>query len=1018
MRPGSTWIGMVVMLSMTVTGFSQGGADRLTPDTFSYLEFRTIGPSLTTGRISDIAVDPKNANVWYVAVSAGNLWKTENRGNTWTPIFENYGSYSLGAVVVDPKNSNVVWLGTGENNNQRSVGFGDGIYKSTDAGATWTRMGLENSEHIQNILIDPRDSNVVYVSAIGPLWNAGGDRGLYKTIDGGKTWRAVLTISPDTGVTDVAMDPKNPNVLYAAAYQRRRAVGQLIGGGPESGLYKTTDGGVKWTKLTKGLPTVDIGRIGIGINWKNTQTVYALVTAQRGQGGFFRSDDAGASWTRIGRSAPGGGRGAGAGGGRAGAPPPTPPAPCGPIGNVAAAPATPAAEAPSPAAPQGGGRGAAPADDCYRGGDPGYYNEIFVDGHDPETIWSPQTLMWRSTDGGRMWSSVPMNVHVDHHEIVFDPTDKNHLLIGNDGGSVRDLRRDEDLAALHQPAALAVLSRQHRQRQAVLQRLRRHAGQRFDLRAVADAQRPRRHSHERLVLRQRRRRLLHGQRPWRSKHRLLRVAGRQLRPAGPAHWRAGQPAAAPEPVPDASRAHADTTGRRRRVGDSPSRPWRPLGKFRAGPCGRPGPGGPAAGSGQGRGGGRWHWDTPIVISPHSARRIYVAGERIYRSDDRGDSWVATSGDLTRNLDPAEIPVMGKVWPRDSVAFNQATTVLSTITTLDESPLLADLIYVGTFDGLVQVTEDGGKTWRKVEAFPGLPEHTAVTDVCASVRDANTVFATFNNYQRGDFKPYVYKSSDRGRTWTSIASNLPERSGAWSIVQDHINGDLLFAGLEFGVWFTVDGGVKWTQLKGGIPTTQARDLQIQRRENDLVVGTFGRGAYILDDYSALRGVTAQALLDDARLFPLRDAYSFSELNQYGAAWGNESTPNPAYGALFTYHVGQAPAADAKLVLSIADDAGRPVRRLDLAREPGLQRIAWNLRGEAPAGGRGGGGRGGPGGPGSNEAQDEPPVLTGRGATPQGAPVAPGRYRATLGRLVGDVVTPIGEAQAFQVVPLPR
>ncbi len=327
-----TW---VCVVAMAATAFGQGGSDRLTPETFKNLQFRTIGPSLTTGRISDIAVDPKNANVWYVAASAGNLWKTENRGNTWTPIFETYGSYSLGAVVVDPKNSNVVWLATGENNNQRSVSYGDGIYKSTDAGATWTRMGLENSEHLQNVLIDPRDSNVVYVSAIGPLWNAGGDRGLYKTTDGGKTWKAVLTISPDTGVTDVVMDPVNPNVLYAAAYQRRRAVGQLVGGGPESALYKTTDGGAKWTKLTKGLPTVDIGRIGLGINWKNPKTVYALVTAQLGQGGFFRSDDAGASWMRIGRSAAPAGRGGAGGGGREGAPAPAPPAPvqatCGPL---------------------------------------------------------------------------------------------------------------------------------------------------------------------------------------------------------------------------------------------------------------------------------------------------------------------------------------------------------------------------------------------------------------------------------------------------------------------------------------------------------------------------------------------------------------------------------------------------------------------------------------------------------------------------------------------------------------
>ena len=438
MRRVWTWVGVV---AMAATGFGQTGGDRLTPEALQNFAFRSIGPSLTTGRLSDIAVDPKNSNIWYVAASAGNLWKTENRGNTWTPIFDTYGSYSLGAVVVDPKNPNIVWLGTGENNNQRSVSYGDGIYKSTDAGATWTRVGLENSEHIQNILIDPRDSNVVYVSAIGPLWNAGGDRGLYKTTDGGKTWKAVLAISADTGVTDVAMDPKNPNVLYAAAYQRRRAVGQLIGGGPESALYKTTDGGAKWTKLTKGLPTVEMGRIGIGINWKNPNTVYALVTAQRGQGGFFRSDDAGASWTRIGRSAPTAGRGGG--GGRAGAAPATPPAACGPLGAppaaappaqaAPAAPETPAAAA-APAAPAGGGRGG-PADDCYRGGDPGYYNEIFVDGHDPETIWSPQTQMWRSTDGGKTWGMVPMEgVHVDHHEIIFDPTDKNHIIIGNDGG--------------------------------------------------------------------------------------------------------------------------------------------------------------------------------------------------------------------------------------------------------------------------------------------------------------------------------------------------------------------------------------------------------------------------------------------------------------------------------------------------------------------------------------------------------------------------------------------------------
>jgi len=1009
-----TCVSVVVLVSAIAPTFGQGSNDRLTADGFQGLAFRSIGPALTTGRLSDIEVDRKNPNVWYVAASAGNLWKTENRGNTWTPIFETYGSYSLGAVVVDPKDSNIVWLGTGENNNQRSVSFGDGIYKSTDAGKTWNRMGLENSEHIQNILIDPRDSNVVYVSAIGPLWSSGGDRGLYKTTDGGKTWKAVLSISADTGVTDVAMDPKNPNVLYAAAYQRRRAVGQLIGGGPESGLYKTTDGGAKWTKLTKGLPTVDVGRIGVGINWKNPKVVYALVTAQRGRGGFFRSDDAGASWTRIGRTV-GGGRGGGFGGagrgGRESGPPPPPPTPCGPLGAAAPPPTTPTPPAPSAEAPQAGGRGQAPTDDCYRGGDPGYYNEIFVDAHDPETIWSPQTNIFRSTDGGKTWSAVTLpGVHVDHHDIVFDPTDKNHVLIGNDGGLYETY---DDMKTFRHFTNLP-LSQFYRVSTDNTKPFYNVCGGMQDNGSICGPART-----------------LNGRAG-------IRTSDWYVVGGGDGFYTASDPE-------DASIVYAESqegnfsrldlrTGERLQMRQRLNQMLTGSGERGGAP---PGEGGQGRGAGRGGRGatGRWHWDTPILVSPHSARRVYVAGEKLYRSDDRGETWTAISGDLTRNLNPAEIPIMGKVWPPDSVAFNQATTTLSSITTVDESPLLAGLIYVGTFDGLVQVTEDDGKTWRKIEKIPGLPEYTAVTDVFASTRDANTVFAAFNNYQRGDYKPYIYKSTDRGRTWASIAGDLPQRSGAWAVAQDFVKSDLLFAGMEFGVWFSVDGGAHWTQLKGGIPTTQARDLQIQRRESDLVVGTFGRGAFILDDYSALRGVTAQSLTEDAKLFPLRDAYMFNELSHYGAAWGNESTPNPPYGAIFSYHVGQAPPGDAKLVLTIADDAGKQVRRLDLEKTTGMHRIAWNLRAEAPAGEGGRGGRGGgpdrlagqgtePGttelseAPEEEEAQDEPPAFGGRGGPPQGPPVGPGRYRATLGRLVGETLTAIGEPQTFQVVPLPR
>jgi photosystem II stability/assembly factor-like uncharacterized protein len=957
----------VLLIAGVTIGTAAGlvGQEQARNEPFDNLAFRALGPGLTSGRISDIEVDPKNPNVWYAAAASGNLWKTDNRGNTWSPIFETYGSYSLGAVVVDPRNSDIVWLATGENNNQRSVGFGDGLYKSADAGKTWKRVGLENSEHIQNILIDPRNSNVVYVSAIGPLWSAGGDRGLYKTTDGGATWKAVLTISPDTGVTDVVMDPKRPDILYAAAYQRRRAVGQLIGGGPESGLYKTTDGGAKWTKLTKGLPAVEIGRIGLGINWRNPNTVYALVTAQRGQGGFFRSDDAGASWTRVGRTvANPGGRG------RGGAPAQQP-APCGALS--ASAGGAPVEED-EPEGGRGRGRGG-PQDDCYRGGDPGYYNEIIVDPNDPETIWSPQTYMYRSQDGGRTWREVELDgVHVDHHDMVGDPADKNHYLIASDGGiyetydNFRTFRHFTNLP----------LSQFYRINTDNSRPFYRVCGGAQDNGTIC------------------------------GPSRTLNRGGIRTSDWYTVGGGDGFQARVDPEDPNIVYAQSQNGSLSRldlRTGQSVSiRPSARNTLIPGAPAPPPAAAPPTGGQGGGRGGafGRWHWDAPLIISPHHSRRLYYAGDKLYRSDNRGDAWTAISGDLTRNLDRTKIPIMGKVWPADSVAYMQATTTLSTVTTIDESPLREGLLITGSDDGLVHISEDGGKNWRKIENLPGVPPGSYVTDVYASPRDVDAIFLTINNYQRGDFKPYVLKSGDRGRTWASISGNLPARSGAWSIVQDHVNGNLLFAGMEFGVFFTVDGGKSWAQLRGGIPTTQARDLEIQRREGDLVVGSFGRGAYVLDDYTALRDVTAETLQSEGTLYRLRDAYQFDELNQVRPVWGDPVTPNPPYGAIFTYSVGKVPEGDATLVVQITDDGGREIRRLEIPRAEGLNRIAWNLRGEAPQGRAGGPGAGGGGG----------------GGAAQGPPVAPGRYRAALAKVSGGTLSVVGETRIFNVVPLPR
>ncbi len=682
-------LGVVAALSAALP-LSQANSDRMTAATFEGFEFRGIGPNLTTGRISDVDIDPKNPNVWYVASASGGLWKTENRGNTFTPMFDAYGSYSLGCVVVDPKDSNVVWLGTGENNNQRSVGYGDGVYKSIDAGKTWKRMGLENSEHIQNIVIDPRNSNTVYVTAIGPLWSAGGDRGLFKTTDGGATWKALLSISPDTGATDIVMDPRKPDTLYVAVLQRRRAVGQLIGGGPESGVYKTTNAGKTWTKLTRGLPTVDVGRVGLGINHKNPNTVYALVTAQKGEGGFFRSDDGGASWNRIGKQI----------GGRGG------------IGDEPDERETEGQQ------PSGGAAQTAPGNqDWYRGGDPGYYNEIFVDPANPDVIYSPQTNLWRSEDGGSTWRIIQMpGVHVDYHEILWDPSDHRHLLIGNDGGLYETY---DDMKTWRHFTNLP-LSQFYRISTDNARPFYHVCGGSQDNGSVCGPSR----TMNRVGIRTSDWYSVGGGDGFQGRvdpeDYDIVYAQTQEGSLSRLDLRTGQSVSIRPRTPTSStwvRVMSRPKTRAARNG---------RGEDQAGRSRRGQPGGAGGAGGRGQTLGRWHWDSPFIISPHSSRTLYFGGDRVYRSDDRGNTWTPISPDLTRNLDPAKIPIMGKVWPPDSVAFNQATTRLSTITALDESPLVEGLIYAGTDDGLLKVTEDGGKHWRKTDPLTGPCPNTATS----------------------------------------------------------------------------------------------------------------------------------------------------------------------------------------------------------------------------------------------------------------------------------------------------
>ncbi|MFN0121692.1 MAG: VPS10 domain-containing protein [Blastocatellia bacterium] len=896
--------------------------DPMSTGTFAGLRLRSIGPALTSGRVNGFAVDPHDRAKYYVTVASGGVWKTVNGGTTWTSVFDNEGSYSIGHVALDPKNSATVWVGAGEHNAQRAIGYGDGVYRSDDGGRSWKNMGLKKSEHIGRIVIDPRDSNVIYVAAQGPLWGPGGDRGLYKSTDGGKTWKAVLTISENTGVTDVALDPRDPDVIYAASWQRRRHVWTLINGGPESAIHKSTDGGATWTKLRVG-PPGDMGRIGIAISPVNPDVVFATVEAASGGSGIFRSQDRGATWEKM-------------------------------SGFIA----------------QGM-----------------YYGQIICDPKNVDRVYMPNVIFQVSDDGGRTFRALgEKSKHVDNHAIWIDPKNTDYYLVGSDGGVYESHDRG---ANWHFKSNLPVT-------------------QFYDV--AVDNAAPFYN-------------ICGGTQDNYSMcgpSRTRDVAG-----ANNSHWiitNGGDGFVSRiDPVdPNIIYAESQYGGLVRfdkRSGE------------RTGIQPQPGKGEAAL---------RWNWDSPLIISPHLNTRIYFAANKLFRSDDRGDTWKAISGDLTRQIDRDSLPVMGKLWGPEAVARHQSTSQYGNITALSESPKKEGLLYAGTDDGLIQVTENNGGAWRKIETFPGVPEKTFVARVLASQHNEKTVYALFNNHKSADYKPYVLKSTDAGVTWNAITANLPENGPVWAIAEDHVNPDLLFAGTEFGLFFSNNGGQKWVQLKGGMPTIPVRDLAIQKRENDLVAATFGRGFYVLDNYAALRGVSPEILAKEAELFPVRDALMYVPsqlLGGRGKAFMGESfytADNPPFGATFTYYLKEAlktrkqKRQDAEreaarknetpkfptmaelraedeeeapaIMLTISDAGGRVVRRLTGAAAPGMNRVSWDLRDPA-----------------SSLSQGPPSAEAAIFADPPGGPlVMPGKYSVTLSKRVAGVVTQIAGPQSFTVV----
>jgi len=894
----------------------------------SGLTMRSIGPALMGGRIADIAIHPDKTSTWYVASASGGVWKTTNAGITWTPVFDSQSSYSIGAVAIDPNHPDVIWVGTGENVSGRHVGWGDGVYKSTDAGNSWTNMGLKKSEHIGKILIDPRDSNVIYVAAEGPLWAAGGDRGLYKSSNGGASWNLVLAIDENTGITDIEFNPANPDVIYAAAYERRRHVWGLMAGGPNGGIYKTGDAGATWQKKDTGLPKGDVGKIGLAVTPAGPGLVYATIEADEENRGFYRSADQGESWTKK-----------------------------------------------NPYISGGTG--------------PHYYMELTASPQTEDLVYQMDVFMRVTRDGGEHFSilGTGREKHSDNHALWIDPQDDLHLLAGTDAGLYESFDQGatwrhfpnlpvsqfykvaldnalpfynilvgaQDLGTLFGPSRTMITEGVRNQDWYVPLGADGY-GVAFD---PVDDNIGYMEFQQGYMFR------LH-----RDSNELVHIQ--------------------PQPAP----------------GDAPE---------------------------------RWNWDTPILISPHDPARVYVGSQRVWRSDNRGDAWQAVSGDLTTNKNRYELEYGGRVWSVDDLHDNGAMSKYSTLTAITESPVSEGILYAGSDDGLIHATTDGGAHWQRAHSLPGLPERVFINDLEASLHDADTVFAIADAHKLGDFSPYVFVSNNQGRNWRLISGDLPDGTIAWAIQQDHENRNLLFLGTEYGVYFSTNGGANWHKVAGA-PAIAFRDIKLHRRDNDLVGATFGRGVYILDDYSALRTMAADDFGKGASLFPVRDAWWYIPSVPSQAVGmptlGSDSfaTPNPEFGASFTYFLNkdfetsklkrkaqetalrkegenipfpgwerlnaEALETEPRVLILVSDSQNKPVRWIEASAKKGTHRVSWDLRWPAP------------------DAIDlsTPEFVPPWAGTPQGPLVAPGVFSAQLFALSGDQVLPLGEAQSFNVKPV--
>ena len=810
-------------------------------DFVNQLEWRNIGPANMGGRINDFAVVEADPNIVFAATASAGVWRTTNNGVTWEPVFDEQPVSSIGDIAVAPSDPSIVWVGSGESNNRQSSSWGNGVYKSTDGGDSWTNVGLEDTLHIGRIVIHPTNPEVVYVAATGHLWGPNDDRGLYKTTDGGQTWTNTLFIDRDTGMTDVAMDPVSPGTLYAASYQRRRTAFGFSGGGPGSGIYKTTNGGESWRRLTDGLPDGITGRVGLDIYRSDPRIVYAVV--QNANGGMFRSDDRGESWTRMSDTNP----------------------------------------------------------------RPMYYSQIRIDPLNDQRIWAAGARMVYSQDGGKTFvDDWVQTIHGDFHALWINPADSNHMLAGSDGGVHYSYDRGRTWDFVNTMAL----------------------GQFYEI--GYDMETPYNIYGG-----------LQDNGSWGGPVRTLyrrgitnedwfRVGGgdgfyTQVDPNDPTTLYVESQNG------NVSRLDLETSERKsiRPEPEDESERY------------------------------RFDWNSPILISPHNSQTIYYGGNRLFKSTDRGDTWTTTD-DLSKDQDRDEMPIMGVEVTDDTPSRHDGISTFGQIISISESPRREGVLYVGTDDGNVQVSQDGGTSWQEVAGLiPDLPEGTYVSRVQASYHADTRVYATMDGHRSDDYSVYVYVSEDSGDSWRSLASNIPD-GHTMNVIREHPrNENLLVLGGEFGAYITINRGEEWHQIKGAVPTVPVDDIAIHSRDNDLILGTHGRSIWVLDDMTPLEKLSEGVLASDLHLFDVRDAVGY-RINNHKGNTGHKMfiAQNPPEGALIHYFLNDEVDGEDAVEVTIQDGAGEVIRTLDAPGSVGLNRVNWDLRHEPPVPLTGQGGFGGP------------------------------------------------------------